>query len=145
MNNLLSFSKLRNRVLLMLALFVVPSFLLLITNKVEASHIFACSPRSKSSWVQIGGQWRTAKGDMCAGQIPGGGSGHCVIQTYIDPAVAVNYVGWTNWQCDLVDSNDAVVNSHLVGGEVNWNSSSKQSGVTWSNAYSLGYYVQISG
>jgi hypothetical protein len=119
--------------------------LLLITaSSVEANHLYACSNRYAWWWVQIGGQWRHAKGQMCAGQLPESGNGHCYIRTYVDPATPVNYVGWTNWQCDLMQ-NGIVVSSYQVGGQVNWNSDSKQASSTWSNAYWTGRYVRISG
>jgi hypothetical protein len=118
--------------------------LILLLATVQQAEANSCSSRSASNWVYISGQWVNANGLMCAGQVPESYTGYCHIKTSTNPSVAVNYVGWTNWQCDLMDGS-TIVSSQQFGGEVNNNSSSKETQIYWSYAYWLATHVAISG
>jgi hypothetical protein len=130
-----------------LFLMVILPMLLIIVSTAQASSLYGCNQRQAWAWVFKNGTWRHAKGDMCAGRYAEGFTGYCTVRTSVEPAVSVNYAGWTNWQCDRVRwSDDRILESRNHGGCGHcWHGSSYSSTTWWDNIYNNSEYVRISG
>ena len=114
--------------------FLIAISLLLFTQQVGAG----TSTLSKSNFLS----GVTAYAKVAAN--PGySGSGNCSIKSYTSPSTTINIIGWTWWQCDVLQ-NGIVVGSMSLGGRAITSSSTLQS-ATYLYAFYYGNSIKAHG
>jgi hypothetical protein len=53
----------------------------------------------------------SAHAEVKSARIPEGPHGRCYIKSYTSPGTTINVIGWTWWQCDVLDANNNIVNT----------------------------------
>ncbi len=118
---------------LILPLFVV-IFSLLITQQVAAG------TSKKTKYGFLSGVTAYAKISANQGQ---SASGSCEIRSYTSPATTINVIGWTWWQCDLLQ-NGNIVDSAQFGPRA-LTASSTQQGIIYPYAFWYGNSLKAQG
>ena len=77
----------------------------------------------------------SAKGVMYSFQSPGSQNGFCQVLSYTSPSTNINIIGWTYWQCDLLQ-NGVVIDSQGFSGAANTNANNKSQSLSWTGAFS---------
>lgn len=78
--------------------------------------------KTKSNWVNINGTWVNALATMGATHYSFTSDGSCALESKTLPAIAVNVVGFTYWQCDGLEPDGDIWFSMQFPGQVNYNS-----------------------
>ncbi|MCA9949193.1 MAG: hypothetical protein KDE48_06080 [Anaerolineales bacterium] len=77
----------------------------------------------------------TAYAKVTSQQSAGSTNGYCQMYSYTNPATTINVIGWTWWQCDVLDSGNNIISYHYVGGQAS-SASSKSDSVSMGGAFS---------
>lgn len=75
-----------------------------------------------------------AKGVMTSLQTPESQNGFCQVRSYTSPSTNINIIGWTYWQCDLLQ-NGNVIASQGFNGAVSTNANNKSQSLSWTGAF----------
>jgi hypothetical protein len=77
----------------------------------------------------------SAKGVMTSLQSPESQNGFCQVRSYTSPSTNINVIGWTYWQCDLLQNGNIIV-SQGFSGAVSTNANNKSQSLSWAGAFS---------